>query len=350
MAFTGSAGLGSGTFTAASGGKVIPYYWSDFVRSNLYASLYFRQLGTKVTIPRGMGDSVKIPRWSTVFHRASARGTYGVSGTKGNMVTAIKVTAERVTPVTPSVMDAESISGSVTQFAGAKGYNDKVVIVSYADFIEGALEALTKELAFRIEAYTRSSISASGNLIFISAGMTKVASANVLRGKSVAMVPAIFDNQNVPRWDDDTHLAVVHPLTQYDLYRDISANGWINVAQYGDPERIYRGELGQMYGVRFLISAGIPAIVGAAGTSATLGLSGNASGSNAYFFAPDAFYSLELEDGGVEVIHHELGSGGAYDPTNNVGTVGVKVFYGAVPAPKADFRLLRMAHGLSLTY
>jgi hypothetical protein len=45
--------------------------------------------------------------------------------------------------------------------------------------------------------------------------MTKEGSTNVLKGKTIAQVPAIFDSQNVPRWDDDTHLAVVHPLVQF---------------------------------------------------------------------------------------------------------------------------------------
>ena len=353
MAFTGAYSIGAtagALGSPAAGSKVVPLYWADFVRSNLYTSLYFRQLGTKVTIPRGMGDAVKIPRWKTVF-QTTGHGRQAITGGKsGTMLTAIGVTGEATTVVTPQAMDAESISGTVMQFKGARGYNDKVVIVSYADFIEGALESLTKELAFRVDAFTRQKISAHGTLIYISSGMTKSASGTVIRGKSVAQIPAIFDSQNVPRWDDDTHLGVVHPLVQFDIYRDISANGWINIAQYGDPERIYRGEIGQMYGVRFLCSAALPVTWGTAANSATLGLSGKATGSNAYFFAPDAFYSLELEDGGVEVIHHELGSAGAYDPVNNIGTIGVKCFYGVIPAPAADYRLLRMPHGFGLSF
>jgi hypothetical protein len=45
-----------------TGGHVIPPYYADFLRENLYPSLYFRQLGTLITIPRGTGDKVKIPQ------------------------------------------------------------------------------------------------------------------------------------------------------------------------------------------------------------------------------------------------------------------------------------------------
>lgn len=345
--YTGASYLGG------SGSKMIPLYWSDFVRSNLYTSMYMRQLGTKVTIPRGMGDAVKIPRWKSVFKTLSGRTKISAAKLSAAF-TNVSGIAEVLnnTTVIPQALCAEFISGSVKQFAGARGYNDKIVIVSYADFIEGALESLTKELAFRLETHTRTNISANSNLIMpVGATAGKAKSTDVINGKSIAQVPAIFDSQNVPRWDDDTHVALVHPLVQYDIYRDISANGWLNIAQYGDPERIYRGEIGQMYGVRFLVSGAMPVLCpGTASTtgSTTFAISGNATGSNAYFFAPDSFYSLELEDGGIEVIHHELGSAGATDPTNNIGTIGCKCFYGALGAPKGDYKLLRMAHGLTL--
>lgn len=339
----------AGTMGAAypvSGSKIFPVYFADFLRSNLYSSLFFRQLGTKVTIPRSMGDSVKIPRWKSGFKTVTGRTTIS----SGRQHSAVSISSERYSlGFTPYGLCAESISGSVTQFAGARGYNDKLVIVAYADFMEGALESLAKELAWRMDGYTRQNISAHSQVVTVVGGTTlKAHTADVLTGKTVAKIAPIFDAQNIPRWDDDTHVAIGHPLIQYDIYRDISANGWLNVAQYGDPERIYRGEIGQMYGVRFLVSGSLPISVGANATSATFGVSVNATGSNLYALAPDAFYALELEDGGVEVIHHELGSAGSYDPVNTVGTIGTKVFYGVLPAPAADYRILRIPHGLGL--
>lgn len=331
----------------AVGSKFIPNYWADFLRANLFPTLHFRQLGTKVTIPRAMGDSVKIPRWKSPLKTTASKSV--LTG----VMTAVEQAAQFSAAATVFAnLSAEYISGSVQQFRGARGYNDKLVIVSYADFMEGALDSLQRELGYRIDRYTRNSLSANVGRV-LQVGGSKVATNSGLRGKELAKIAPYMDAANVPRWEDDTHVAIVHPLAQYDLFSDISSSGWISVAQYGDPDRIYRGEVGQMYGVRFLLSNAMPILFGTANltgvTNTSTGLSGSATGSNLYVFAPDAFYSLELEDGGVEVIHHPLGSGGATgDPTNNLGSIGVKVFYGVLPAPSADHRLMRMAHGFGL--
>ena len=85
--------------------------------------------------------------------------------------------------------------------------------------------------------------------------------------------------------------------------------------------------------------------------SVSNGMSGGTSGSNAFVFAPDAFYSIELEGGGIEVIHHPPGSGGATgDFANQKGAIAVKAWYGVTAAPSTDNRLIRFVHGIGLGF
>jgi len=347
------------TFQGANptGARQIPFYWADFVRKNLYPNLYFRQLGTQTTIPRAFGDTVKIPRWGTPVQHKNARAVVSANvagrGAPSAFYIASGTSNERTAAISAAGLTATNISGTVAQFLGARGYNDKIIIVSKADFIEGALESLTKELAWQLEAYTRANISANAKLIRANTGATApttgIASSVVLKGSSMARISPILDSYGVPRWEDDAFVGVMHPLAQYDLFSDLSATGFVNVAQYGDPERVYRGEIGLMYGTRLLVSSAVPVIISTGGSTTTsFGLSATVTGSNMYVFAPDAFYAVELEDGGVEVIHHELGSAGSADPGNNLGTIACKVFYGAIPAPATDRRLLRVAHSFGI--
>lgn len=342
-------GQGTTLFATVGGhaGHVTPPYYADFLRENLYPSAYFRQLGTQVTIPRGYGDRVKIPRWDTPI----VTSTTG-QGQLDSAVSAIEETTEG-TAITPHTLSAESITGSVIQFAGARKYSDKLIIVTKANFIEGALESLGRELAFKTDRHSRNNISASATLRNAS-GLANalVRTSTVLRGKEVARIAPFMDSNNVPRWEDNSFVGICHPLTQFDLYSDISATGWVSISRYGDVTKIYKGEVGQMFGIRFLLSNLIPLYRGGNATlTAINGLCAAATGSNCWVFAPDAFYSIELEDGGVEVLHMPPGSSGSVnDPAAQIGSIAVKLFYGIAAAPSGDQRLMRFSHGLGLQY
>lgn len=334
-------------YAGGTGGSIIPPFYSDFVRENLWPSLYMRQLGTRVTIPRNYGDKVKIPRWESPL--SITRGVVG----RNTSVSAI--TSQTESPVggpgySLRGLSANFISGQVKQFFGARGYNDKLIIVAKANYFEGALESLSRELAWAIDDYTRAQISANSTLRTAGSTANKAATSDGLFGKNIAKIAPYMDANNVPRWPDGSFVGVFHPLSQYDVFRDPSATGFVSVARYNDARMIYRGEVGEMYGIRMLLTNSLPKIFGSAANSATYGISGGATGSNGYVFAPDAFYALDLEGGGLEVIHHPLGSAGTNDPANQAGSIAVKVFYGVASAPQADHRLVRFAHGISLGY
>lgn len=318
------------------------------MRENLYASLYHRQLGTLVVIPRGTGTRAKIPRWGTAMKTGGGGVNFVYAVSAGGM-SAISARAEGTT-VTPTSLSAQFITGDVVQFAGAKSYSDKSVLVVRGNIIEGCLETEVREMAFRLDRYTLNNISASATTRRAGgAAAGAVPGTAVLNGKNIARIAPYMDANNVPRWEDETFVAVTHPLNQFDVFADQSANGFVSVARYGERQKIYKGEVGQMYGVRFLFSNANTRIFGAAGNTATYGLSAGVTGSTTWVFAPDAFYSLELEDGGVEVIHHPPGSGGSTgDPTNVIGSVATKVWYGVAPAPSGDQRLMRFVHATTL--
>jgi N4-gp56 family major capsid protein len=328
---------------SGTGGHIIPPYYADFMRENLFPNLYFRQLGTLSTIPRGYGDKVKIPRWDSPVINDTSSGFSTLDGA----VTAINEAQAEGTTITTKGLSAESITGTVVQFVGGRSYSYKLILITKANFLEGALESLTRELAFRLDRYTRRNVSASGT----SRNAGSSASAHTtdgLFGKNVAKIGPFMDAANVPRWDDDAFVAVANPLVQYDMYRDPSAQGFVSTRRYNDAVDIYRGEVGEQFGVRWLLSNAVPL---QRGGTAFRGLSAGATGSSAFVFAPDAFYSIELESGGVEVIHHPPGSGGSTgDPANQIGSVSVKVWYGVTSAPSADNRLMIFGHGINLHY
>ena len=326
------------------------------MRENLYGSMFWRQLGTQVTIPRGHGSKVRISRWQTPV--GIFGGQMKLSSATGGCISAIVQHAE-ATPISLFRLCAESITGQVTGWAGGRGYTDKTVIVSMANFMEGALESLARDLAFRLDRYDRTKVSGFAFTAYAvnRAGTKPVANkvpvGSALFGKNVARIRPLMGANGVPTWDDGTYVGIAHELAAHDMFTDISASGFVSTARYNDARMIYRGEVGEFYGVRWLLSnASVQRFFSSEMTlTAEQGLCANASGSHAYIFGPDAFYNLELETGGVEVWHQPLGSGGAPgDPVGQLGSIGVKVYYGVLPAPASDKRVMRFVHTTELGF
>jgi N4-gp56 family major capsid protein len=250
-------------------------------------------------------------------------------------------------------LSAESITGITKQFAGARAYSDKLVLTVMANWVEGALESLGRELAFRLDRHSHNEISASAFLKTADGTSAIVGGVPTrLKGKTVARIAPIMDARHVPRWEDESFILMTNPLAQFDLYSDPSATGFVAVARYNDAGRVYRGEIGNMYGVRMLLSTNIGLFFAGTdqGSVSALGFSSGITGAKALVFGPDAFYCIEQEGGGVEVIHHPLGSSGSVsDPANQRGSVAVKVHFGVVAAPAADSRLMLFSHEISLS-
>jgi len=342
---------GSG-YVGGDGSKLIPQYWADFMRVNLFPTCHFRQFGTKVLIPRGHGSSVKIPRWKNIF--AISGGSAVLSA--GRQMTAVKegLTEGNVwTDACAKALCAESICGSTSQFGGVRAYTDKVILVSHANIIQGALESLLREMAFRLDRYTRIQLSAGtiATVKYAELPTTTKGTKVALIGSNIARIAPYMGASMTPSWPDGLWPMLTHPLAMWDTMTDTSASGFVTIARYHDQGMIYRGEVGQMYGVRFILTNVLPVQVGTLATSATVALSNTVTGVNSYIFAPDPFYSLELAEGGLEVIHHPPGSGGATgDQLNQYGSVGVKLHYGIITQPLADRRVIRYAHKIGLRY
>jgi N4-gp56 family major capsid protein len=331
---------------------MLPPFYADFLRENLYSSMYWRQLGTVVTIPKGHGTKARISNWHPSIKPVA-------SGMSALALTAIASYGENVVLTAAKNMSAESITGYITAYEGAYGYTQKTLLVGMANVTEGALENLGRELAWRTDTYHRTKCSGGAWTVYalcsVGSGVptdNKVNSYCRLHSKTLASIGPKFGTLGIPRWSDGTYVGIAHEIAQYDMMIDSSAYGYVPVARYNDARRVYRGEIGEFYGVRWLLSpTSVLRNLEDGTTSATTGLSAAVSGSNAYVFSPDSFYCLELADGGVEVINQPLGSGGATgDPTAKVGTIGVNVYFGNIATPSTDNRIMRLVHSCSIRF
>lgn len=67
---------------------------------------------------------------------------------------------------------------------------------------------------------------------------------------SVAKAVAIMEGNNVPKFGED-YIMIIHPYIKHALMRDPE---WIDVSKYAGSTQIFKGEIGKVWGVRFLVS------------------------------------------------------------------------------------------------
>ena len=119
---------------------------------------------------------------------------------------------------------------------------------------------------------------------------------------------------------DKSYFAIVHPAVSYDLmtYTDEKGNNpFIDVSKYANKEAIVEGEIGKMFGIRFIESP----------TAITTTTDGSAEGEIVYqtiVYGDNAFGVVDLEGGNLRSIVKPLGSAGSADPLDMISTIGWK--------------------------
>ncbi len=295
----------------------LPNYWDTVLGENLYPNLYFYQFGTKRTVPRNFGTTIKIPRLkkqNIVF--GSTEGT--VIGT---------------CPISD-----QFISGSMTQFAGAYKHSDVLVMTALSDVIELSLIDIARDIAKTMDTHVRDTISGTGAAISASTAV----GATILKPADIINAVVTLESADNPRPADNHYPTIIHPKTVYDLQTNLSGGAWLDVTKYHNAnERIYIGEVGRLYGARFVTSSNV---------LQTQSLSGAISGACNFMFAPDSYYVTEISDMTAKTYVKQLGSAGSADPVNQQATVGAKVFFGVVTATwdSTETRMVRLRHALTL--
>ena len=310
---------------------MLPKFWDDTLLDNLYPQLYFYQFGEKRRVAPNSGTTFYIPRWKK--QSIVAQNTEGA--------------AVGICP-----MSAQYLSGTLDQFAGAYRHSDIVVMTALSSVIEGSLREISKDIANKIDTHIRLTTSAAGK--FVGGGDAGFSAANVasdckLTASNIIRSEVTLDANNNFRFPDGTYAGMLHPTQVYDIQTNTSTGNWIDINKYtAGVENIYRGEIGRMYGVRFVVSTNVKdRPVSDSAFSAIASYSAHLSGKQALIVAPGAYHVVEIDGGMAQTYVKGLGSAGTADPCNTLATVGAKVFFQCV-ANSLDTRQIRLGTAVTI--
>lgn len=202
-------------------------------------SLYFYKLGETPMVESGYNTL----SWAKFDQIASSSVTVGTTSNDG------------VTP-TETAFNATVITTTPVQYRAVVSLSDMVVELNVIGFLGGAARAVGDAMARKIDAVIQTEIMAGSNVYYASSTQTRVslAATDILTAALINKACAKLESLDAPKVNG-MYVVVIHPYQLYDLRASTSTGGWLDVSKYANPEQIYKGEIGALFGVRIVVSS-----------------------------------------------------------------------------------------------
>ena len=261
-------------------------YYSDYLIDLVEPELIHDQFGQKHPIPKNGGKTIEFRQWDTL--------------------------PEMLTPITEGVTpDGQSLSmqvidATVQQYGGYVTISDMLELTAIDPVLVQATKAIASQAGRTLDTITREVLNA-GNVVQYAGGgasRTAVKATDVLTVADIRKAVRTLEAQDAPKING-YYVGIIHPNVKFDLMSD---DEWRKPHEYKDTVNIYNGEIGELYGVRFVQSSRAKKFAGA-----------GASGADVYstlLLGDDAYGVTEISGGGLEHIVKQHGSAGTADPLN----------------------------------
>lgn len=222
-----------------------------------------------------------------------------------------------------------SIEAETTQHGDFVAVSDRLELESYDDVIFGATEEMGAAQGETYDTLTRN-ILVAGNCVLHAANRdeegkatswpelrTEMSGNNYLTPEEVNRAATWLKKNKAPKING-YYVAIIHPSVAHDLRE---SKEWKEYHKYNDVAPIFKGEIGELHGVRFIESNN--AIVWKGGDGLPMGKALYAT----LFMGKDAFGILDPAGEGMEMIIKPKGQIGG--PLEQFSTIGYKFCHGA---------------------
>ena len=269
-------------------------YYSDYLIDLVEAELVHDQFGQKHPIPANGGKTIEFRQWDTL--------------------------PEMLTPITEGVtpdgqaLSMSTIEATVQQYGGYVTISDMLELTAIDPALVRATKAIASQAGRSLDTITREVLNGGTNVQYANgvASRASLKTTDVLTVADIRKAVRTLEAQDAPKING-YYVAIIHPNVKFDLMAD---DEWRKPHEYKDTTEIYNGEIGELYGVRFVQSTRAKVFAGA-----------GASGADVYstlILGDEAYGVTEISGGGLEHIVKQMGSAGTSDPLNQRATCGWK--------------------------
>ena len=274
--------------------KEMKVFYSDYLIDNAIPKLVHDQFGQKHPIPKNGGKTIEFRKYSPL----------------AKLTTPLQ---EGVTPDGQS-LNMSTVEATVAQYGGYITLSDMLLLTAIDNNLVQATKLLGAQAGSTLDTITREVLNGGTNVIYSGgkSARTDLDASSLLTVDDVKKAVRLLKTQNAEQING-SWVGIIHPDIAYDLTNDPT---WKDVKTYSDPSDIYEGEIGKLFGVRFVetTEAKVWAKAGA----------GSRAVYSTLILGDNAYGVTEITGGGLEHIVKQLGSAGTADALNQRATAGWK--------------------------
>ena len=293
--YSANPGDHEGTYTALQdlSPEMKTFYDKNLIRL-AEPELVHDQFGQKRPIPGGNGKTIEFRKFNAL-----------------PSIPADMVLTEGITPDGQNY-GVTAITATVTQYGGYITLSDMLNLTAYDNQMQEVMKILGSQAGQVSDKITRDILAAGTNVSYAGgktsrAGLT---SSDTLTIEDIKKAVRKLKRVNA-KTISGNYVAIVHPDVAYDLMND---SEWIDANQYAGSGAIFNGEIGKMYGVRFVET-----------TMAKIWKPSSLPIYGTLVLGENAFGVTSINNGGIETIVKQLGSSGVADPLNQRSSIGWKL-------------------------
>lgn len=322
---------------------------------------------TQTTVQSSLAPEIKTFYDRTLLERARPRLVHLQFGQRRPLGRAKGKTIEfrkfmplepNITPLTEGVtpegnsLAVTAITAQVNQFGDYIEGSDILTLVSIDPILTETNQLLGEQSGDSIDLIAKNALH-TGTTVQYAGGKTArnlVAATDLLTVDEIRKAVRTMKVNKARTIDGQNYVAIVSPYTTYDLQSDTK---WVEAAKYAGSQQIFSGEIGRIYGMRFvetteaMVFSGAGALEGGvAGTEADVH-STLVFGQNAYGYIPLEGQEPSVPGAGgqapnLESIFKNTGSSGTADPLDQRWTSGWKCAF--TVRILQDLFMLRIEH------
>ena len=266
------------------------------VLANFEPNLYFYKMGEKPMVDNGIGT---------------------VSWTKASKLSVTGAGAILTEGVQPSstAFTYTTITTTPTQYGIYVEISDRLLKAAPTKILANAGKEIGSNMARIIDQVIQTEIMAGTNVLYSdvssNSARTDIAITDLMTGTLLAKAHTKLASVDAPTIDG-YYVGVAHPFVLGDL-KIQSSGAYIEFNKYATPDKLFKGEIGALYGVRLVSSSNVQTFTSTTTVYPTLVMGAGAYG--------------VTEWSSLESIYKPLGSGA--DALNQVASVGAKIDFSA---------------------
>lgn len=277
-------------------------FYDRVLLERLLPSLVYADYGQKKSAPKHEGDTINFRRFNS-------------------LAAAIIPLTEGVTPA-GNALSIATVNATVQQFGDFVQLSDKIDMVGIDPVITETIQILGEQAALTIDTVIRDVITVGTTVQYAGNKASRIltAAGDLLTGTEIKKAVRTLRRNNAQPIDADGFVGIIGPDAEFDLMSDAA---WLAVGEYQASENIYKGEIGKLFGVKFVRTSNAKKFAG-------LGAAGcDIFGS--VIIGKNAYGVVDINGSSKpESIVKAAGSAGTSDALNQISSVGWKAMFTAV--------------------